>query len=249
MKKIFTLLVSLFSLLSVQAQSYQGNQGSLSVTTVTDRPIKVLINGRNMSGWHDNDNEVYVSDLRPGYYTVKVFQQRNRRSWSGSSNSNQMVQVYDTRLYLRPRTHVDIIINRFGRAFVDERTLGSGWGQWDTEWNNDNGNHNNPWNGQSFPRQTMETTSFNSFLQMLRSESFDNTRQTLAKQTIRENYFTASQIKDIVEIFSYENSKLDIAKFAYDRCVDKNNYFIINQALTYSSSKEELARYMQANND
>ena len=46
-------------------------------------------------------------------------------------------------------------------------------------------------------------------------------------------------------LFVFESNKLEVAKSAYRKTVDKQNYYQLNDALTFSSSKEELARFIR----
>ncbi len=55
--------------------------------------------------------------------------------------------------------------------------------------------------------------------------------------------FRPDEVKDICMIFSFEESKLDFAKFAYTRCTDRNNYFKVTEVFSFSSSTEELNAY------
>ena len=141
---------------------------------------------------------------------------------------------------MKPQFHTDISINRFGRAFIDERQMDQAYyasyneNEQDhdgADWNN-NGNYMQPMNGRSFEQ----------FRETLKNESFDNTRTVIAKQTIATNYFSTAQVKEIVQLFSFENNKLDIAKYSYKYTVDKNNYFMLNDAFSFSGSKEEIGR-------
>jgi hypothetical protein len=93
--------------------------------------------------------------------------------------------------------------------------------------------------------QAMNTQVFEQFKQSLKNESFDNTRLTVAKQVINNNWFTAVQVKEIVKLFTFETSKLDIAKYAYTHTVDRGSYFIVNDAFTFSNTKDELMKYIQ----
>ena len=106
---------------------------------------------------------------------------------------------------------------------------------------NDHDNSNNSNYGQGINRR-----SFDQFKQTLKNENFDNTRLVIAKQTISNNSFSAAQVKELLALFSFENSKLEIAEYAYKCTIDKNNYFILNDAFSYSGSKEELARYIRS---
>jgi hypothetical protein len=66
-----------------------------------------------------------------------------------------------------------------------------------------------------------------------------------AKQIIDRNYFTSQQIKDLLLLFTFENNRLDLAKYAYGKTVDKGNYFIVNDAFTFNNNKEKLSAYIR----
>ncbi|MFZ4057222.1 MAG: DUF4476 domain-containing protein [Ferruginibacter sp.] len=121
-------------------------------------------------------------------------------------------------------------------------------------WNNNNNNNNgynwngnnwnaNGWNGTNRP---MNDQSFQQLKQTLTNEAFDDTRSTIAKQVLGINYFTSEQVRQLVKLFTFDTGKLDIAKFAYKNTVDRGNYYVIYPELTFSSSKDNLAKYIQA---
>ncbi|MCB0819872.1 MAG: DUF4476 domain-containing protein, partial [Bacteroidetes bacterium] len=43
---------------------------------------------------------------------------------------------------------------------------------------------------------------------------------------------------------TFEDSKVEIARHGYSRVVDPQNYFTVNSAFTFSSSVDELNRYL-----
>jgi hypothetical protein len=49
----------------------------------------------------------------------------------------------------------------------------------------------------------------------------------------------------ILQLFTFEDNKLELAKFAYDYCIDRENYYRVNDVFTFSSSKDELSRFLQ----
>lgn len=73
----------------------------------------------------------------------------------------------------------------------------------------------------------------------------ENNRITSAKFIIEKNNFTTAQVKEMMMLFTFENNRLEIAKLAYNKTIDKNNYYQLNDALTFSNSKEELARFIR----
>ena len=49
----------------------------------------------------------------------------------------------------------------------------------------------------------------------------------------------------MVLLFTFENNRLDIAKYAYGKTVDKGNYFMLNDAFTFNNNKEALKEYIR----
>ena len=93
--------------------------------------------------------------------------------------------------------------------------------------------------------RAMNNNDFAQAKESLRREWFENTRLETAKQIIDQNYFTSKQVKEMVLLFTFENNRLDIAKYAYGKTVDKGNYFVMNDAFTFNSNKEKLSEYIR----
>jgi hypothetical protein len=86
----------------------------------------------------------------------------------------------------------------------------------------------------------MSPSSFSAAKQTISKQSFEDTKLTTAKQIMKSNCLRAQQIKELMLLFSFEESKLELAKFGHDKCVDTNNYFLLNSAFQFESSVEEL---------
>jgi hypothetical protein len=103
---------------------------------------------------------------------------------------------------------------------------------------------NRDFNG-SYSR-AMSDIDFSRVMQSIQKEWFDNNKEKSASQIISTNFFTASQVKQLLQLFTFEENKLTLAKQAYGKTVDQQNYYIINDVFSYSSSKDELARYIRS---
>ena len=93
--------------------------------------------------------------------------------------------------------------------------------------------------------RAMSSSDFTMAKETLRKEWFENTRLSTAKQIIDRNYLTSQQAKELALMFTFENNKLEIAKYAYSRTVDKENYFIVNDAFSFNNSKEALNKHIR----
>ncbi len=92
----------------------------------------------------------------------------------------------------------------------------------------------------------MTSTEFDDARKSIESKSFEDTKMTVAKQIGRDRCFTTDQVKAIMGVFSFEDSKLDFAKYAYDRTHDIGNYYKLNDAFTFESSVDDLNEFLQA---
>jgi hypothetical protein len=92
----------------------------------------------------------------------------------------------------------------------------------------------------------MSTSDFQRAKSSVEKQSFAESKMKVAKQFTTSNCLSTDQIIEIVNLFSFEENKLDYAKFAYSKCVDKNNYFLVNDAFSFSSSTDELTEYIES---
>lgn len=100
-------------------------------------------------------------------------------------------------------------------------------------------------NGGCFNSYPMNSRDFESARATIKNENFDETRLDIAKQIGSSNCLSTDQVVAICKLITFEASKLEFAKFAYDHCVDARNYFKVVNTFTFSSSKQELNSYIQ----
>lgn len=92
----------------------------------------------------------------------------------------------------------------------------------------------------------MNSSNFAAALKTIGNSSFDETKLTTAKSIASKNCLSSDQVVKICNLFSFEESKLAFAKHAYQYTTDKKNYFKVNDVFSFSSSKEELSRFVES---
>lgn len=92
----------------------------------------------------------------------------------------------------------------------------------------------------------MSPGDFESMKGSINSKSFEESKLTLAKQVINSNCLLSSQVREIMQLFTFEESKLDYAKYAYGRTYDIGNYYKVNDAFTFETSIDELNSYISS---
>jgi len=89
-------------------------------------------------------------------------------------------------------------------------------------------------------------TDFASGKSSIKNQSFSESQMKVAKTFTKNNCLSVAQIKEVMGLFSFEESKLDYAKFAYDFCVDKKNYYQLSDAFSFSSSSDDLNEFLES---
>ena len=257
MKKISTLLLS--SLFSLSLLAYDGSR--LSISTVSNSTdLKIEIDGRKFAM---QDNSVTLSNIAEGYHQVKIFREKRRnRDWNRDDDRNRnddrnrdddrgrggngggffgqrQEVIYASSVYIKRGFHTDITVNRFGKVFVDEQRMDRNDGYYNEDDNGNGGGWNNGYGN------VINNREFEVVKDQIRKEWFENNRLISAKTIIDKNNFTTQQVKELMLLFTFENNKLEVAKYAYRKTVDKQNYYQLNDAFTFSSSKDDLARFIR----
>ena len=96
-------------------------------------------------------------------------------------------------------------------------------------------------NGCKYP---MDAASFSAAKDNIASIDFDDTKLSTAKTIANSNCLSAQQVLEICKLMSFEANKLAFAKHAYSRTTDKGNYFKVNAAFDFDSSKQDLNNFI-----
>ena len=261
MKTISTLFTSLLLSIAVFAKDTRP-ASTLTIKSVTQGNIRVIVDGKR---FEPGNNTVMIENVDAGYHSIAVFLKKEYGLFNSFNRKFEM--VYSSSLAINPATSVLIAIDRFGRADVSEqRMAGNGHSRdWDgyedgnreggyddhgdndrekRHGHNDEGRWEDNRNYNGYAR-AMSDREFEQVLCSMQKEWFENNKMKSASYIISSNFFTAEQVKQMVSVFNFENNKLELAKQAYAKTLDKLNYHCVFDELSFSSSKEELARFIR----
>lgn len=90
------------------------------------------------------------------------------------------------------------------------------------------------------------TQEFNCLINDLRQICFDSERLAVAKRKVCTRSLKSCEVVRIMHLFSFESNKLDFAKAAYLQTCDKQNYYLVNDAFSFSSSVRNLECYIRS---
>jgi len=116
-------------------------------------------------------------------------------------------------------------------------------------YNNGYGNPYPPQNGMDgyYGNGIMDPATFQMFKRTVASRSFDNNKLDAIRTQLNQGGFTAMQVKELLDLFSFDNKKLEAAKLCYAKCPDKQNYFVTHTSFTFDNYVKELNAYTSKN--
>jgi hypothetical protein len=273
MKKISTLVASLFvgmAVFATPATTFGKTKPAPSVSAAT-RPmsaltiqssdnadIKVVLDGRR---FEPNDNSLRIDNVENGSHMIKIYKEKRNGSFNIFGKKYDV--VFNSTITVKPRTSMTISIDRANRiSMADSRVRGNGGydnggysnGGW-ADHNFDYGHGNNAgdygqgqqggWDNHSGYSAGMNDREFSAVLQSINKEWLETNKLKSADHVVTSNQLSSAQVKQLVQLFSFESNKLELAKDAYANTVDKRNYTMINDVFSFNSSKDELARFIR----
>ncbi len=219
MKKLFylPLIVALFTSTALNA-----NKSELTLRMYDNNPFDVSINGRS---FHHAPQQITFSNIIPGRNHIRIF--KYRRSSSGFVHPNPRV-VFDGYVNIRPGLSIYAVINHRGRFVVEKQ----------------HALHRVPHRPHVHHLPYMSNRDFQLLVRSIKSKSFDSSKLSVAKQAVSAHSVKSIQVRQLLDLFSFESNKLELAKFAYHYTYDKHRYFLVNDAFTFSSSVRALNTYI-----
>jgi Domain of unknown function (DUF4476) len=109
---------------------------------------------------------------------------------------------------------------------------------------NNNGNNNGAGINEGY-NGMLSYQEFAILMDQIRRNTFDKGRMEEAKKLTRNNRLTVNQILEITRLFTFENNRLEYAKFAYEYAYDRQNYQQVVDVMAFENSKKELRKYIE----
>jgi len=199
-----------------------------------------------ISSWHNSrfslqidghyygtiNSEFSFNNMRPGLHKIKIY----KYIYNGFSQINTL--VYSGAIKVPVNAFVRARINRYGQVkIIHVSPLGSispSNGLIIQEGLNTSSNHGY---GMSYGK-------FSNLKRIIAMQAFDSSRLKIARQAIQHNGISSDQLFELMMLLSFESSKLKLAKFAYPFVLDKENFFVVNNAFSFSSSINSLYYYI-----
>lgn len=252
--KTFTTTLALVLTATVMMAFPRGSK--LTIEVMGHRPnTLIVLNGQKYNAM---SNVVKLEGLNPGEYPVKIL----RPTYWGDqgvvfTGVIKVPHLSDvTALITRRGMKVNAVpLAHYGGSYWDQDGGQGGHGHGPYHTPNSNGNGGfvsmNPYHLPVVEPVVcppvylgMSPDVFASALRSIDLATFDSDQIRVAKQVISRNGASSDQVAEIMKQLSFESSRLEVAKFAFQFVADPENYFVVNDVFWFSSSIRELDRYI-----
>ena len=90
----------------------------------------------------------------------------------------------------------------------------------------------------------MKKEDFDDLKGSVGNRNFESSNIAIVKTAIDNNYLSAEQVRTLMNYFTFEDSKLEVAKYSYKKVCDYKNFFKVYDAFDFDSSVTELKNYI-----
>ena len=91
----------------------------------------------------------------------------------------------------------------------------------------------------------MSQASFDKMKASVDEKPFADTKMSTAKLATKNACVSVNQVKEICKLFSMDDDKLAYAKYAYAYCVNKNEYYLVSEVFSFSTTTDEFNKFLE----
>ena len=215
MKKILTLGAA-FLVTMASFANYAPSR--LTVEATGKHNVRVTVDESSFNKQVGENGSVF-ENLAPGYHTVRFYEMGRL--------------VYSAAVQIKPMYELSIVLDNHGKAIIDEQPLSNQ--EACKIQSEDAGNY----------QPAINYGDFVGIKQIMAGRKLDQDRLVIAKKAVDDNTLSSIQIKQMALLFTSETAKLDFAKYAYGKTVDKNNYMLVCNTFPFGDNKSDLINYMR----
>jgi len=208
---------------------------SLEIQNNASRPVIIELNGQTLQKLPRGSYR--TTYLSPGRHQLTILE-------VGRGHHRPRV-IYNRFLRLRPGHEAIVRISRRGRVRVHVRksvycsSCGSyyyGSHSCGTLYDNDYVNGH----------AAMRPGAFRALKASMQRAAFESSRKSIMRQALQRQYLSSRQLRELLLLFDFESTRLEMARFAYSRVSDPQNIALIFDAFEYESSIRQYEDFLNS---
>ncbi len=229
-KKPFSTFLVIAFVASCSISAAQ-NAANLTISTTGTTNLKVQLNGQRYSL---QDRSATFQNITPGQFPLIIYQ------WQTGPDGNASYrEVYNGNITLTAGRHLEVAVLRFGKVQWDEGARSNDtWA--DATWNMQGVA------GNSTTGNAISADQFKKMKEVINNAFYDEKKLEMAKVVMKNNLFTANQVKSLCDVLYAEKLKLDLVIYAYDLCVNKGDYYIMADLFWSENNKTAFIDFLKS---
>lgn len=116
-----------------------------------------------------------------------------------------------------------------------------------------NGGYGKNYPSTTYPNQQgqaygypMSQNDMTTLHQQLQNLSFDNEKENVVRVALINRTLSTDQARSILSHFTFDNNMLNTAKFLYDYCYDKQNYYTLRSSFTFMGTQNDFINFLKS---
>ncbi len=231
MKSICIIVICCLPALAGIAQSTQSVNLIFDGISNTTKNYKVIVDGKSYFSnrrysINDDQNIADINNLKRGRHALKVYRLGNNNPRYNTSSKKTL--VYSKSFDLRDGYDMDITVNAAGRVQFSENSSNG-----ETEIND---------------KSPMTTDAFDQLLQSVKGKWSQALKGETESEAFNspDNYFTTSQIRQLLLLINSESDRLDLAKLSVRSATDSANFVQLADLFKVQSYKNDFLAFVRA---
>ena len=228
MKKILTILVLILSTVSIYARNDE--RSVLEVRLNDHSPLIVVIDGRDYNKY---GRTITIGNLPKGWHNIKVYQYKEYKDGGGRAKT-----IYSGRLRIDAGTVTRCVVDvQNNRMRINSMDIEDAYVEYDRLENNDHYENNN---------NQLLNDDLKDLQARVEERISDSEKLKLMKSVLEGRTYYSVQVRTMLDWLAFEGSRLDFAKWSYDRIIDKKDYWKLEDVFTFIASKHEYNKYIKS---
>lgn len=225
---VYTLLFIITAFVPATAQYSQ--RSVLEIRTNDHEPIVVSVDNR----YYDRHGRtITIGNLPRGWHDLRVYEYLEYKKGGGRAKL-----LYTGRIRIDAGTVTHCIVDKqTGRMRIRTMDIEDAYLDYDQPDNNDVPGTNS---------NILTDKDLTDLKARVDDRITDTEKLKLMKSVLGERTYYSVQVRRMMEWLTFEDSKLDFAKWSYDRALDKQDYWKLEDLFTFSSSKDEFNEYISS---
>lgn len=229
MKRLFTIIILLLATVATFARE----RSALNIRFTDGREILVTIDGRR---YQRHAASLTFGNLPAGWHDLRVYEYIQYANGGGRAKL-----MYVGSVRVKPGKIAYCVVDPYAKRMrVRVEDKDHAYIDYGDNNGTDDGSTQDDFDNSGVKRKDLQDLKA-----LVADRITDTDKLKLMKSVLANKHYGTQDVRAMMEWLNFEASRLDFAKWSYDRVTDVHDYWKIEGDFTYSSSKDEFNTYIK----